>query len=267
MSKIGWRRGLIGALGGCLLAYGIVIAALFYVQRSMIYPAPQVSSAPPDGYQRIALITADGLTLSALYRPPALGKRVVVFFHGNGDDWNGAALANRDLAAAGLGVLLSEYRGYSANPGKPDEAGFYADGRAALAWLAARGIGAERIVLVGNSIGSGTATQLATEMHPAGLILISGFTSLPDVVARQMPWFPARWLVRDKFENREKIARLKIPILLLHGAEDQLVPAAQAQALQAANPAARLVLVPGFGHELSYQPAAQALERDWLDQL
>ena len=267
MSKIGWRRGLIGALGGCLLAYGIVVAALFYVQRSMIYPAPQVSSAPPDGYQRIALITADGLTLSALYRPPALGKRVVVFFHGNGDDWNGAALANRDLAAAGLGVLLSEYRGYSANPGKPDEAGFYADGRAALAWLAARGIGAERIVLVGNSMGSGTATQLATEFHPAGLIIVSGFTSLPDVVAGQMPWLPARWLVRDTYDNRAKLGRVSAPVLILHGAADQLIPVTQARLLQAANPRARLVVVPGFGHELAYFSAAQQVEIDWLGKL
>ena len=258
---------LIGAVGGCLAAYLAVIAALYFTQRSMIYPVPRISASIPDGYRQISLQTADNLTLTALFRSPSADQRVVVFFHGNGDNWDGAALANRDIAAAGYGILLCEYRGYSANPGTPGEAGFYADGRAAIAWLAGQGIGPDQIVLAGNSIGSGPATQLAAELHPAGLVLISGFTSLPDVVAAKLPWLPARWLVHDKFENREKIARLKIPILLLHGTEDQLVPAAQAQALQAANPAARLVLVPGFGHELSYQPAAQALERDWLDRL
>ena len=267
MSKIGWRRGLIGALGGCLLAYGIVVAALFFVQRSMIYPAPQVSSAPPDGYQRIALHTSDGLILTALYHPSATGRPVVVFFHGNGDGWEGAALAMRDIAAAGYGVLLSEYRGYAANPGKPDEAGFYADGRAALAWLAAQGIGAGRTVLVGNSIGSGTATQLATEMQPAGLILISGFSSLPDVVAARLPWLPARWLVRDTYDNRAKLGRVSAPVLILHGAADQLIPVAQARLLQAVNPLARLVVVPGFGHELAYFSAAQQVEIEWLGKL
>lgn len=261
------RRVLIGAVGGCLAAYVVVVAALYFNQQSMIYPVPHMSASVPDGYQRVSLQTADGLTLAALFRSPSAGQRVVVFFHGNGDNWDGAALANRDIAAAGYGVLLCEYRGYSANPGTPGEAGFYADGRAAIAWLAGQGIGPDQIVLAGNSIGSGPAAQLAAEFHPAGLVLISGFTNLPDVVSAGLPWLPARWLVRDKFENREKIARLKIPILLLHGTEDQLVPAAQALMLKAANPAARLVLMPGFGHELSYQPAAQALERDWLDRL
>ena len=267
MTTGGVRRVLLGVVGGCLAAYLAIIAALYFTQRSMIYPVPQISASIPDGYRRVSLQTADGLTLTALFRSPSGDQRVIVFFHGNGDNWDGAALANRAIAEAGYGVLLCEYRGYSANPGTPGEAGFYADGRVALAWLAGRGIGPDRTVLAGNSIGSGPATQLAAEFQPAGLVLISGFTSLPDVVAGRLPWLPAQWLVRDKFENREKIARLKMPILLLHGTEDQLVPAAQAQALQAANPAARLVLVPGFGHELSYQPAAQALERDWLDRL
>ena len=77
----------------------------------------------------------DGLTLAALYRPPDAGKRVLVFFHGNGDGWDGAALANRMLVDAGYGALLAEYRGYGANPGQPGEAGFYADGWGAIRML------------------------------------------------------------------------------------------------------------------------------------
>lgn len=267
MTTGGVRRVLLGVVGGCLAAYLVIIAALYFAQRSMIYPVPQISAEIPDGYRRISLQTADHLTLAALYRSPTANRRVVVFFHGNGDNWDGAALANREIAAAGYGILLCEYRGYSANPGTPGEAGFYADGRAALAWLAAQGFGQDQVVLVGNSIGSGPATQLAAEFHPAGLVLISGFTSLPDVVAAKLPWLPARWLVRDRFANQDKLARLSLPVLLLHGTDDQLVPAAQARALHSANPAARLVLVPGFGHELAYQPAAQLIERAWLDSL
>lgn len=267
MSKAGVRRVLVGILGGCLAAYLVLVAALFFAQRSVIYPVPQISAATPDGYRRISLHTADDLTLTALYRSPTGDQRVIVFFHGNGDNWDGAALANRAIAAAGYGVLLCEYRGYAANPGKPDEAGFYADGRAALAWLAAQGIGPGRVVLVGNSIGSGTATQLAAEMHPSGLILVSGFSSLPDVVAARLPWLPARWLVRDTYDNRAKLSRVSAPVLLLHGAADQLIPVGQARRLQAANPRAQLVVVPGFGHELAYSPAAQHIELDWLDRL
>ena len=261
------RRVLIGVAAGLLLAYLIFAGALYFTQRSMIYPAPRPSATLPDGYRRIALKTADGLTLAALYRPPDPGKRVLVFFHGNGDGWDGAAKANRLLAEAGYGVLLAEYRGYGANPGQPGEAGFYADGRAALGWLSAIGVRPGQIVLIGNSIGSGTATQLATEFRPAGLILISGFTSLPDVVATKLPWLPGRWLVQDTYDNHAKLGKVTAPVLILHGAADQMVPAAQAQTLQAANRRAQLIVVPGFGHELAYQPAAQQIELDWLARL
>ena len=264
MSRAGVRRVLIGIAAGSLLAYLTLAGALYFTQRSMIYPAPRASANLPAGYRRIVFETADGLTLAALYRPPDAGKRVLVFFHGNGDGWDGAALANRLLAEAGYGVLLAEYRGYGANPGEPGEAGFYADGRAALAWLNAIGVRPNQIVLIGHSIGSGTATQLASEIKPAGLILISGFTDLPDVVASNLPWLPARWLMRDTYDNRSKLAAIKVPILLLHGTDDRLIPMTMAKAMHAANPTSRLVLVPGFGHELAYQSAAQQIELDWL---
>ena len=267
MSKAGARRVLIGVAAGLLLAYLIFAGALYLTQRSMIYPAPKPSAVVPDGYRRIVLSTADGLTLAALYRPPDQGKRVLVFFHGNGDGWDGAAKANHLLDEAGYGVLLAEYRGYGANPGQPGEAGFYADGRAALGWLSAAGVKPNQIVLIGNSIGSGTAVQLATEFQPAGLILISGFTSLPDVVATKLPWLPGRWLVHDTYDNRAKLGQVTAPVLILHGVADQMVPQTQAQSLQAANRHARLIVVPGFGHELAYQPAAQQIELDWLARL
>ena len=267
MSRAGVRRVLIGIAAGSLLAYLTFAGALYFTQRSMIYPAPRPSSNVPDGYRRIVLETADGLTLAALYHPPDTGKRVLVFFHGNGDGWDGAALANRLLIEAGYGVLLAEYRGYGANPGQPSEAGFYADGRAALAWLSATGVHPDQIVLIGNSIGSGTAIQLASEFRSAGLILISGFTSLPDVVAAKLLWLPARWLVHDTYVNRAKLGRVTAPVLILHGAADQLVPVSQAWQLRAAQPQAQLIVVPGFGHELAYFPAAQQIELDWLSRL
>lgn len=261
------RRAVTGVAVGIGLAYAVLLAGLYSAQGSLIYPAPLQFAPVPEGYQRITFQTADGLTLTALFRPAERGRRTVVFFHGNGDGWDGAAAANRLIAQAGYGVLLAEYRGYGANPGTPGEQGFYADGRAALAWLAQHGVAARDAVIVGNSIGSGTAVQLATEQPTAGLILISGFTRLSDVAAAKLPWVPARLLLRDRYDNRAKLGQIKAPILLLHGAADRLIPVAQARQLQAANPAARLVIVPGFGHELAYQPAAQQIELEWLDRL
>ena len=261
------RQVLIGIALGTALALGAVTGALYLAQRSLIYPAPQHFAAIPAGYRQITLQTADGLDLTAVYSPPRLGQRVVVFFHGNGDGWEGAAAANRLIAAAGFGVLLVEYRGYGGNPGRPDEAGFYADGRAALDWLAGQGLAMDRIVLAGNSIGSGTATELARTAHPAGLILISGFASLPAVVGEKLPWLPIRWLIHDQFDNQAKIAAVAAPILLLHGTADTMVGPSHAQALHAAQPKARLALVPEYGHELAYHEVSQRIELAWLQGL
>ena len=258
---------LIGIALGALLALLAATAALYLAQRSLIYPAPRHFAAIPAGYRQITLHTADGLDLTAIYSPPRAGQRVVLFFHGNGDGWDGAAAANRLNAGAGLGVLLLEYRGYGVNPGRPDEAGLYADGRAALTWLNAQGFAMDRIVLVGNSIGSGAATDLASTTHPAGLVLISAFTSLPAVVGEKLPWLPIRWLVHDRYDNLAKIAAVDGPILLLHGTADAMIGPAHSKALQAANPKTRLALVPEYGHELAYQDVAQRIELAWLQGL
>lgn len=258
------RRVLTGIILGGMFAYSVVLGGLYFAQDSLIYPAPKQSAPVPRGYRQVELATADGLKLAAVFIPPSPGRKTVVFFHGNGDGWDGASAANRQIAGEGYGVLLVEYRGYGDNPGKPGEQGFYNDGRAALAWLKGQGIAPQQVVLIGNSIGSGTATQLASEAPVAGLAVISGFTSLPDVVAAKVPWAPTRYLVRDRFDNAAKLGRITAPVLLLHGTADTMIGPDHARTLARTQPRARLVLVPGYGHELAYQDAAQAVLLEWL---
>lgn len=261
------RRVLAGTLLGLILAYGVIVGGLYAAQRGLIFPAPTALADVPPGYERVSLTTADGLTLAAAWHAPAPGKPALVFFHGNGDSWTGGATAMTALVDMGYGVLLPEYRGYGTNPGQPDEQGFYNDGRAALDWLTAHGIAARRVVLVGNSIGGGTATQLAAETPVAGLILISPFASLPDLVAEKFRWLPGRWLVRDRFDNAAKLGRVTAPVLVLHGLADTMIPPAHARRLAQAQPRAALVLVPGADHDLAYLPTAQQIEVDWLEQV
>jgi len=259
---------LFGIGLGLVLGYGGVLGALYLSQSSLIYPAPQLGVRVLQGYHEVRYTTADGLTLTALYRAPSPGKYTLLFFHGNGDSWEGAAAANRLPAEAGFGVLLVEYRGYGSNPGKPSEQGLYADGRAALAWLKSeQGIDPGQIVLIGNSLGSGTATQLATETRVAGLVIISGFTNLPQVVADKLPWVPARLLTRDSYNNQAKLSSVRAPVLLLHGLGDTMIGPDHARALARAKPDARLVLVPGFGHELAYSDTSQIALLGWLNRL
>jgi fermentation-respiration switch protein FrsA (DUF1100 family) len=243
-------------------------ALLYFNQQSLFYPAPRdYPRGPLPGYQIIHTETSDGLRLAALYRPAQPGRRTIVFFHGNGDNLAGAAEAMRGLAANGNGVLLVEYRGYGGNPGSPGEAGFYHDGDAAMRWLADRGVAASQVILIGNSIGSGAATEMATRHRAAALILISGFSSLPDVAAAHVRWLPVGWLVRDRFANAAKIGAIRGDVFILHGDRDHLVSVANARRLHAARPQSTLTIVPGAGHELAYGDAAQSLMVDWVNRL
>ena len=262
------RRTVLRIFVGVAALYVVILIGLFLAQRWMIFPAPHdATSAPPPGFSAISLDTDDRLRLTAAYRRGSSALPTVLFFHGNGDSLRGGEAATRGLADAGYGVLLVEYRGYAGNPGSPSEQGLYRDGRAALGWLARRGIASRHVVLIGNSLGSGVATALAAERPVAGLVLVSGFTSMADVVAPRYPWLPVRLLLRDRFENRAALRRVRAPTLLLHGTADRMIPARHSVTLASAGKATTLALVPGAGHGLAYSPKAQALIVRWLARL
>lgn len=259
----------VAALTLAVLAglYAAALGALYGFQRHLIYPAPRAPAPPVDayaGFREVRLTTSDGKSLRALHRPAVAKLPTFLFFHGNGDSLEGSITATRLLAEAGYGLLLPEYRGYGGNPGKPSEAGLYADGRAAFAWLISHGVRPEKIIVIGNSLGSGVATQMAIEQPGADLVLVSGFTSLADVAARHMQFFPVKSLVRDRYDNGAKLGRVQGRILLLHGSADTLIPASHAQTLRRLAPKAALVIVKGAGHELAYRPESQAAILRWI---
>lgn len=250
-----------------LLVFALAATAILYTQqRRLLFPAPgQYPAAPPPGFALVHSETDDGLRLSAFYRPAVPGRKTLLFFHGNGDNLLGAIEATRGPAAAGHGLMLAEYRGYGGNPGSPDEDGLYRDGDAAMRWLAGAGVAPRDIIVVGNSVGSGPATEMALRHDVAGLILVSGFSSLPDVVRSQVPLVGG--LVRDRFDNEAKLARVRAPVFLLHGDADTLVKPDNLARLHAARPDATVALVAGAGHELAYTAPAQAILTRWADGL
>jgi fermentation-respiration switch protein FrsA (DUF1100 family) len=129
----------------------------------------------------------------------------------------------------GYGALLVEYRAYANNPGSPTEQGLYADGRAALAQVKARGYGGKSLVFYGESLGTGVATQMAYEAYEQGeavaaVILEAPFTSIADVGAGRYPFLPVQLLTRDRFESLARIKNLAAPLLIIHGERDRTVP-------------------------------------------
>ncbi|EIZ79164.1 hypothetical protein WSK_2351 [Novosphingobium sp. Rr 2-17] len=259
---MGWLKITLLAIAG---TYLVIVLTLYLGQRAMIYPAPRGPSVVPAGFERAALHTSDGLELTAAWRPAHRGKPTIVFFHGNGDSLPGAAIATQGLAEAGYGLLLADYRGYAGNPGKPTEDGLAMDGRAAIAFVEAHGVAADKVVVMGASLGTGVATRLAAEHRPAALVLVSPFTSLPDAGAAAFPWIPVRTLMRDRFDSLRIIGKIDAPVLVLHATNDRVIPFAQGEAMARAARHSKFLRFDRFGHQLQFTAPAQTAIAAWLE--
>ncbi len=238
---------MLGILGTLV----VLVGGLWVFQRSLIYlPAggvPEVSSMLP-GWVDVEIETSDGLVLGGWYRTPSSEAPVVVVFNGNGGNRAGRAPLGARLASAGYGVLLFDYRGYGDNPGRPTEAGLARDARAAVAFAAARAPGHE-VVYYGESLGAAVAVELATAEPPAALVLRSPFTSLADAAAVHYPFLPVGLLLWDEFPSGDRIGAIDVPVLVVAGSADSIVPTVQSRRLyDAAGSPKELVIVPGADH-------------------
>ena len=169
---------------------------------------------------------------------------------------------------AGYGVLMVGYRGFG-NSGSPSEQGLYDDGRAALQALRDRGVRDAGMVLYGESLGTGVATRMAVETpDAAALILESPFTSVPAVGADRYPLVPVNWLIHDRFDSLARIADIHLPLLLLHGEDDTVVPVKFGRQLfAAANEPKQAVFVPHAGHNDVYNLKTQQVILSFLAKL
>ena len=208
-----------------------VLALIWTIQRRLMYfptgGVPTPGSIGLTDVEPVTFNTTDGLELSGWFvAAPGPSPRVTVLvFNGNA----GNRAHRGPLAAAfhrhGLQVLLVDYRGYGGNPGAPTETGLAADSRAARAYLVGRpDVDASRIVYFGESLGTAVAVDLAVEHPPAALVLRSPFTSMADVGQDHYPFLPVRLLLRDRFVTIDQIQRIRVPLLVIAGGHDRVVP-------------------------------------------
>lgn len=207
-------------------------ALIYHPDRGPVPPAPAVLP----GAQDVILMTSDDVALGAWYLPPSgTCAATVLVAHGNGGNRAGRVGLARALGERGFGVLAFDYRGYAENRGSPSEAGLAADARAAREFLDTAG---GPIVYLGESLGTGVVSELALEHPPAALVLRSPFTSLADA-GRAAYGIPVGWLLRDRYPVRGNVSRLGgLPIAVVYGDVDTIVPTAQSRAVAEAARAA-----------------------------
>ncbi|TCU63247.1 hypothetical protein EDE08_11963 [Bradyrhizobium sp. R2.2-H] len=203
------------------------LLVLYVRQREMLFPIPPVGRTAPDAAglpeaEEHVLTTSDGERIVVWHVPAKPGHSVILYFPGNGDFLAGRVSRFKAMIADGTGLVALSYRGYAGSSGTPSERGLLRDAAAAYAFTTAR-YGAERIVVWGFSLGTGVAVALASELPIGRLILEAPYTSTVDIAALAFRFVPVRLLMRDQFRSDERIARVTVPLLVMHGTNDLVI--------------------------------------------
>ena len=211
-----------------ILLYFLVLTFLYFYQRNLMYLPNENNYF--DGQlsvniEKIKIKTDDNIELLGWYHNKDLKKhKTILFFHGNAGSLENRIYKLNHFQEMNVNFLIIAWRGFSGNKGKPSEEGLYKDGNSAIKWLIDKGVAEENIVIYGESLGTGVATHLSQNKNFAGVILETPFTSMIDAAKTFYPYIPVKILLKDKYDNKSKIKNISIPILIMHGEADQIVP-------------------------------------------
>jgi pimeloyl-ACP methyl ester carboxylesterase len=235
-------RSLLPILGAVAVAYGVLSAWVFFTQRGQIYFPTPVSDAP--GAQVLWIESQnEQIKVWVVARP---GNRALLYFGGNAEDVAGS-VAMFAAAFPDRSVFLVNYRGYGGSSGRPSEAGLVADALAVFDRVQALH---PHVAVMGRSLGSGVAAQLAAQRPVERLVLVTAFDSLVNVAREHFGWLPVGLLMRDRYMSAQRAPHVSGPVLIVIAGEDEIIPRERAEALAAAFAPgqALLVVVPGAGH-------------------
>ena len=213
---------------GILAIYILVLILLFIFQRNLMYH-PNENNYFGDklevDIEKVNVKTSDNLSLLGWFHKKDLKKfKTILYFHGNAGKLENRIHKLNHFKDLDVNFLIIAWRGFSGNEGKPSEKGLYIDGSSAIAWLKSLGLTEKDIILYGESLGTGVATHMAQNNDYAGLVLETPFTSMTEAAKNFYPYIPVEILLRDKYKNDKKIKNISIPVLVMHGEVDQIVP-------------------------------------------
>ena len=211
-----------------ILIYFFILVSTYIFQRNLLYH-PTENNYSGDkilvSIEKVKIKTQDGIELMSWYHRKNLDNyKTVLFLHGNAGSLENRIHKINHFKDMNINFLLVAWRGFSGNKGKPTEKGLYEDARSAVAWLKSKGIKENNIIIYGESLGTGVATEIAQNKNFAGIILESPFTSMIDAGKDKYPYLPVGLLLKDKYESNKKLRNINSPILIMHGKVDNIVP-------------------------------------------
>ena len=226
--KIKRRNFFLELFIGIVAIYLIILIFLFFFQRNLMYH-PDENNYSGDNLEvnieKVTIKTTDNINLLGWFHNKNLKSyKTIVYFHGNAGTLENRIHKLNHFKDMDVNFLIIAWRGFSGNKGKPSEKGLYEDGKSAINWVLEKGVKEKDIVIYGESLGTGVATHLSQNKNFGGLILETPFTSMIDAAKTFYPYIPVGLLLKDKFDNKSKIKNISIPVLIMHGEIDQIVP-------------------------------------------
>lgn len=208
--------------------YFLVVILIYFNQRNLLY-LPNENKYLDDqiqfNYEEVFIEVEKDINLKTWFVKKDLRRyKTLVFFHGNAGNLFNRTYKLNKLNNLEINILITSWRSFSENPGKPTEQNLYQDSKKIINWLNNKGVRNEKIILYGESLGTGVAVELGQSNEFNSIILESPYTSMTDAAKIYYPYLPVHFLLKDKYDSINKILEIKTPILIMHGMKDQIVP-------------------------------------------
>ena len=211
-----------------LLIYFFILFTTYFFQRNLLYHPTENNYSGDELFvsiEKVRIKTQDNIQLLSWHHNKNINNyKTILFLHGNAGSLENRIHKINHFKDMNINFLLVSWRGFNGNEGSPTEQGLYEDARSAVRWLKSKGVVEKNIIIYGESLGTGVATEIAQNKNFAGIILESPFTSMIDAGKTKYPYLPVKFLLKDKYESNKKIKNIKSPILIMHGKVDNIVP-------------------------------------------
>ncbi|MBI3610911.1 MAG: alpha/beta hydrolase [Nitrospirae bacterium] len=251
------------------VAWVLLLTGCRVDKEFIFHPSREIEATPESvglAYEDVYFKTADGVRLNGWFIPAPGSPDVMIWFHGNaGNISHRVDNLRRVYDELGVSAFIFDYREYGRSEGSVSEAGTYRDAEAALDYLKSRtGLNADRMIYFGRSLGAAIAVELALKAPPRALILESPMTSIREMARKVMPYLPVGFLINTEYDSLSKIGRIHVPILILHGDRDEVVPFEQGKKMfAAANPPKEFYVIPGASHNDTYLVGGKPYWETW----
>ena len=216
------------AVSSVVLAYFIIILFVYFYQRNLLYHPSEnnyLNNKITFNYEEIFIETDKKIKLKSWFIKKDLDKfKTILIFHGNAGNLFNRVYKLNELNKLDVNILLISWRGFSGNKGKPTEKNLYRDADESVKWLNNQGVISKNIILYGESLGTGVATELGTSNAFGGIILESPFTSIANAAKIYYPYLPVSIILKDRYDSIGKIKNINTPIFIMHGKMDNIVP-------------------------------------------